>query len=134
MDLPRCQRRRANPGLGSHAPDGWKDRGSNLFPPAEPAAGKAAAEIKLAKVLPGKYELQQRCIGYHHNDAYAAYLEMGSPAQLTRAQEKFLREACQGEPESSRPVEIDATGEFHTTLPMKENEVVLLELVPVRAQ
>jgi len=28
-----------------------------------PAADKAAVEIELAKVLPGKYEVQQRCIG-----------------------------------------------------------------------
>jgi len=73
-------------------------------------------------------------VGYHHNDAYTAYLEMGSPAQLTRAQEKTLRDASRGGPDSVRVISVGANGKLDETLPLHENEVVLLELNPVRAQ
>ena len=95
---------------------------------------KGAAKIKLTGVPLGNYELQLWRVGYHHNDAYTAYLEMGAPPQLTRAQEIVLRDASQGKPESSRQIKIKATGEFTDTLPLPENEVVLLKIVPVRAR
>lgn len=99
-----------------------------------PAADKGAVEIKLAGMPPGKYELQLRRVGCHHNDACTAYLEMGAPAQLTRAQENSLRDAGRGGPESSSPVEINSTGVFAGTVPLRENEAVLLNLVPIRAR
>jgi xylan 1,4-beta-xylosidase len=68
--------------------------------------------------------------GYHHNDAYDAWIELGSPAQLTRTQENTLRQASQGAPEASEPVQIGAAGEFDETVPMDENGVVLLKLTP----
>jgi xylan 1,4-beta-xylosidase len=41
----------------------------------------------------GRYQLALWQIGFEKNDAYSAYLKMGSPAQLTRSQEQTLREA-----------------------------------------
>jgi xylan 1,4-beta-xylosidase len=84
-------------------------------------------------VPPGKYDLQLWRVGYHHNDAYTTYLEMGAPPQLTRAQEKTLRAASQGKPESNREIEINSTGDFADTMPVPENEAVLLKIVPIRA-
>ena len=112
-------------------PAGGKIADQVYFRQPHPAADKEAVEIKLAGVPPGKYELQVRWTGYRHNDAYTAYLEMGAPPQLTRAQEKILRAASRGGPESSRRIEINSAGEFSETLTLRENDVILLKLVPV---
>jgi xylan 1,4-beta-xylosidase len=115
-------------------PTGGKIANQTYFRQPQPAADKGAATVTLTGVPPGKYELKLSRVGYHHNDAYTAYLEMGSPAQLTRAQEETLRDASRGGPDSVRTIAIGANGKLDETLPLHENEVILLELNPVRAQ
>ena len=90
--------------------------------------------MTLTSVPPGKYELKQWRVGYHHNDAYTAYLDLGAPAQLTRDQEKILRDASRGEPDSGQTIIIGANGKLDKTLPLHENEVVLVELIRVPGQ
>jgi hypothetical protein len=55
---------------------------------------------------------------------------MGAPTQLTRSQEAELRNAASGKPEFERDVTISAGGRFDETLPLRENDVVLLTLAP----
>ena len=98
------------------------------FRQPHPAGDKSEATMMLTSVPPGKYRLKTWRIGYHHNDAYSAYLEMHTPAQLTRAQEKTLRDASTGEPDSDQIINISANGKFGTSRPLPENEVVLLDL------
>ena len=104
------------------------------FRQPHPAADKAPATVTLTSVPPGKYELKTWRVGYHHNDAYTAFLEMGSPTQLTRAQEKTLRDASRGEPDSVEPVTVNAGGKLNKTLPLHENEVILIEASPMSNQ
>jgi xylan 1,4-beta-xylosidase len=115
-------------------PTGGKIADQVYFLQPHPAADKGTVEIKLTSIPPGKYELQLLRVGYHHNDAYTAYLEMGAPAQLTRAQEQILRDASRGEPESGRQIEINSSGEFTDTVSLHENEVIFLKVVPLRVQ
>jgi xylan 1,4-beta-xylosidase len=115
-------------------PTGGKIADQVYFRQPHPAADKGTVEIKLTSIPPGKYELQLLRVGYHHNDAYTAYLEMGAPAQLTRAQEQILRYASRGEPESGRQIEINSSGEFTDTVSLHENEVIFLKVVPLRVQ
>ena len=70
-------------------------------------------------------------VGYHHNDPYTTYLEMGSPTQLTRTQEKSLRDASRGEPDSVAALTVGPGGKLAETLPLHENDVILLKLAPV---
>ena len=72
--------------------------------------------------------LTLREIGFEKNDAYSAYLEMNSPSQLTRAQEAKLRSVASGQPEFERDVKIGADGKFSATLPLRQNDVLLLTL------
>ena len=116
----------------THPTDG-KIANNTYFREPHPAADKGEVEIKLSGVPPGKYDLQLLRVGYHHNDAYTTYLEMGSPPQLTRVQENALRNASQGRPDSTRQIQILDTGTFSEIVPLHENEVVLLKFVPVRA-
>jgi xylan 1,4-beta-xylosidase len=114
-------------------PTGGKIADQVYFRQPHSAAKAGSVEIKLTGVPPGKYELQRERVGYHCNDAYTTYLEMGAPAQLTRAQEKILRDATRGKPEASRQIEVNSTGELAESLSLRENDVVLLKIVPLRA-
>ncbi len=115
-------------------PTGGKIADNVYFRQPHPAADKGAVEINLTNMPPGKYELQLFRVGYHHNDAYTTYLEMGAPAQLTRAQEKVVRDASRGDPESSREIVIESTGKFTDSVPMHENEAFLLKIIALPAQ
>ena len=102
----------------------------NIFFKLQPAKSKGSVNVKLSNVPPGNYRLALRQTGFEKNDAYSAYLEMGAPAQLTRAQEKILREAATGRPEFERDLKVGADGQFDETLPLRENDVLLLTLTP----
>jgi xylan 1,4-beta-xylosidase len=102
----------------------------NVFYKLQPAKPRGSVNVKLAHVPPGNYRLALRQTGFEKNDAYSAYLEMGAPAQLTRAQEKILRESSTGGPEFERDIKIGADGLLDETLPLRENDVLLLTLTP----
>ena len=111
-------------------PTGGKIANQTYFRQPHPAAEKGSVMVMLTSVPPGTYLLKTWRTGYHHNDAYSAYLEMNSPAQLTRAQEKILRAASTGEPESEQTISIPANGRFGQSISLHENDVVLLQLIP----
>jgi xylan 1,4-beta-xylosidase len=101
-----------------------------IFRKLNPAQDKGNVRVSLTNVPPGNYRLALREVGFEKNDAYSAYLKTGAPAQLTRAQEQQLRDATTGKPESERDVKIGADGHFDETLPLRENDVLLLTLTP----
>jgi xylan 1,4-beta-xylosidase len=101
-----------------------------IFRKLQPAKSKGSVRVHLSNVPAGNYQWALRQIGFEKNDAHSAYLKMGSPAQLTRAQEKILREAATGQPEFSREIKIGADGNFDETLPLRANDVLLLTLTP----
>ena len=84
--------------------------------------------VNLEHLPPGDYRLTRWQVGYQKNDAYTAWLGLGSPAQLTRAQEQQLAAAASGRPESVRTVPVAADGRFAEKLPLREIDVVLLTL------
>src|SRR5262249_22932106 len=51
-----------------------------------PATDAPSAVITYVNIAPGKYRLQVKRTGFHKNDAYSAYLEMGAPATLSTQQ------------------------------------------------
>ena len=101
-----------------------------IFRKLIPAKSKGNVRVNLSNVPPGIYQLTLWHVGFQKNDAYSAYLKMGAPAQLTLAQERELRDASSGKPEFERQVEIGADGRFEETLPLRENDVLLLTLAP----
>jgi xylan 1,4-beta-xylosidase len=96
-----------------------------------PAKSKGGVRVSLANVPPGRYQAALSEIGWQKNDPYSAYLEMGAPAQLTREQERKLREVSTGQPDWKREVSVGADGRFEETLSLRENDVLLLTLTPV---
>ena len=91
---------------------------------------KGSVRVSLTHVPQGNYRLTLRQVGFEKNDAYSAYLKMGAPAQLTRGEEQQLRAAASGKPEFERAVKIGADGRFDESLPLRENDVLLLTLAP----
>ncbi|HLP02078.1 MAG TPA: hypothetical protein VK163_08630 [Opitutaceae bacterium] len=97
-----------------------------------PAAPKGQVALKLAGLKPGRYELRATKVGYRANDVQAAYRDLGSPAQLTRAQVAQLRQAATGAPELTSKVKVGKDGRFEHAFPLRENDVWLVELKPLR--
>jgi xylan 1,4-beta-xylosidase len=90
----------------------------------------APAQLHLSHLLPHTaYHLVLYRTGFHANDAYTAYLEMGSPKQLSALQVEHLNELTRDLPELDKVAESGASGTFDLTLPMHSNDIVLLELI-----
>ncbi len=91
------------------------------------AAALSPVKVKLSHLAPGNYQLQLYKIGYRANDAYATYLDMASPGQLTRQQVAQIKQANNGKPVTTM-VKVLANGLFEKELPMRQNDVYMVEL------
>ncbi len=80
-----------------------------------------------------KYKLSLDQIGYKQNDAYTAYVEMGSPNQLTREQVASLNALSAGTPIIETQVTIKG-GQFTRTRPLRTNDIFLLLLTPINSR
>jgi len=98
----------------------------------QPAQPTQPVELSLAGVQKGSYRLVVTKVGYQSNDVQSAWRAMGAPSQLTNAQVATLRKACSGEPTIDEKVRIGADGRFTRRFAMRENDVYLVELIPVR--
>jgi xylan 1,4-beta-xylosidase len=74
------------------------------------------------------YRLEVRRTGYRANDAYSAYLDMGSPKQLTAVQIAHLDELTSDLPESDKAMRSGTAGTLEITLPMNSNDILLVTL------
>jgi xylan 1,4-beta-xylosidase len=97
-----------------------------------PANPKDAAELRLSGLKPGAYRLIATKVGYRANDVQSAWRDLGSPAQLTRAQVETLRHASSGEAVLDGEIEVGADGVFSHRFEMRENDVWLVELHPLQ--
>ena len=70
-----------------------------------PAHEAAPVELEVAHLAPGAaYRLEVHRTGFHANDAYSAYLEMGAPKELSPSQVAHLNELTRDLPEENRIV------------------------------
>ena len=95
--------------------------------PSHPAA---PVKLKVTHLAPNAaYRFQVHRTGYHANDAYTAYLEMGSPKQLTQQNTAKLNDLTRDLPETDTVVNSGSDGAVEVTLPMNSNDIVLVKLV-----
>jgi len=99
-----------------------------VFRRVQPAKAAATVRLRVAHLAPGDYRVRYWHVGFEHNDAYTAYLKLGSPAQLTRAQEAALRAQTTDDPEREERATVDNAGVFSTEMPMLTNDVWLMQL------
>ena len=69
-------------------------------------------------------------VGYRVNDAYDTYRDLGSPAQLTRAQVAEIKAKNSGAPLETKTVKIGRDGKFAQQFNLRENDAVLVTLKP----
>ena len=100
-----------------------------FYTKAHPAPGVEPLRVQLIGLEPGAYQLLVRRVGYARNDAYSAYLQMGAPETLTAAQLQALHALTKDRAEIARTIVVSADAVFD--LPMRANDVVLIELEPL---
>jgi xylan 1,4-beta-xylosidase len=94
-----------------------------------PAHAAAPVEVAGNASGPGAaYRLEVHRTGYHANDAYTAYMEMGSPKDLTRSQVAHLNDLTRDLPETDRTVLSGPDGSIEVTVPMNSNDIVKVTL------
>jgi xylan 1,4-beta-xylosidase len=95
--------------------------------PAHPAV---PVRLEVKQLTPRtKYHLEIYRTGYHANDAYSAYLEMGAPKSLTAEQLGHLTALTRDPPETDRVVRSGADGKVGIAVPMRSNDMVLVKLM-----
>jgi len=95
-----------------------------------PPKDKGQVAVSLRGMKPGAYTMTVSEVGYKRNDAFTAYIAMGSPRQLTREQVATLKAHATGKPARQRTVTVGADGRLATSLPLRENDVYLLQFAP----
>lgn len=93
-----------------------------------PPKSKGSAQVTMRGLKPGAYTMTVSQVGYKQNDAFTAYIGMGSPKQLTRSQVTTLKAQATGKPSRQTTVQVGSDGKFSTALPLRENDVYLLQL------
>lgn len=95
--------------------------------PDHPAA---PIQLQLTHLAPNTtYHFQLYRTGFQVNDAYTAYLEMGSPKKLTAAQIACLNNLTKDLPETNKTVRSDSSGTLEISFPMRSNNIVLVKLM-----
>ncbi|MBD8562902.1 glycoside hydrolase [Oxalobacteraceae sp. CFBP 8763] len=97
-----------------------------------PPKAKGQVKVAMRGLKPGAYTMTVSQVGYKQNDAFTAYIGMGSPKQLTRPQVAALKATATGKPLKQQAVTVGRDGVFATALPLRENDVYLLQLNAVR--
>jgi xylan 1,4-beta-xylosidase len=88
--------------------------------------------VKMRGLKPGNYALKISTVGYKRNDAFTAYIGMGSPKQLDKNGVAALKSLTTGNPAERRTVHIGSDGQFSIKLPLRQNDVYLLQLSTIR--
>ena len=132
VDLRRQFRRRAGVGLGFHQHASRPEQCINqvFYKRDLPSQPKNKVTLNLSHLPKGKYTVETYKVGYRVNDAYATYRDLGSPAQLTKAQVAEIKSKNSGAPLEVRTVKIGRDGKFEQQFDLRENDVVLVTLKP----
>ena len=94
-----------------------------------PAKEKGKVIINISGLSKGSYKLEMYKVGYRANDAYATYLSMNKPKQLSKQQVEEIKKQNDGAPFATEIVKIGVSGAFNKTLSIRENDVYFLKLV-----
>ena len=94
-----------------------------------PAHPLAPVRFQVTHLAPNAaYRLEVHRTGYASNDAYTAYIGMGSPKNLTEEQIAHLNEITRDLPETDKIMRSGPTGTVEFTVPMNSNDIVLVKL------
>jgi xylan 1,4-beta-xylosidase len=94
-----------------------------------PAKPKGKVQVNISGMPEGNYLLEMCKVGYRVNDAYATYLQMNKPKQLTKQQVDEIKKFDDGSPVSKENLRVDSSGVFSKELDIRENDVFLFNLI-----
>ena len=94
-----------------------------------PSKSKGKVKISLSGVSKGVYKLEVYKVGYKSNDAYATYLAMGRPNQLTKLQVEQIKKQNDGSPVSTETINVKGNEVFVKKLELRENDVYFLNII-----
>jgi xylan 1,4-beta-xylosidase len=101
----------------------------SFFTKPLPSHAVAPVQLRVDHLVPNAaYRAVVYRTGYHANDAYSAYLEMGAPKDLSPTQLAQLKELTRDVPETDKVVRSGPSGAVAVTVPMNSNDVVLVKL------
>jgi xylan 1,4-beta-xylosidase len=92
-----------------------------------PAKDKGRIKVEITGIASGKYRVEIFKIGYKINDAYATYLSMDRPNQLTKQQVAQINQQNDGKAIATEIVNI-RNGQFVREYKIRENDVILLKI------
>ena len=101
-----------------------------FYTKVQPSTPAAPARVRFTHLTPGAWRLEVHRVGFHANDAYTAYLEMGAPQRLTPEQLAHLQALTRDTPETRREVRVGPDGVAAVALPMRSNDVAVVTLTP----
>jgi xylan 1,4-beta-xylosidase len=94
-----------------------------------PAHTAPTVQLQVTHLVPNAaYRLEIHRVGYHVNDAYSSYIEMGSPKDLSAAQIAYLNELTRDLPETDKVLQSGPAGTIEVAFPMNSNDVALVTL------
>jgi len=96
-----------------------------------PAKSKGKTTVAIASIPKGKYRLELYKVGYKANDAYATYMALGKPSQLTKKQLTEIKSKNDGKPFMMETVTIKSDGNFFREIDLRENDVIMVNLVKI---
>jgi len=97
-----------------------------------PAKEAEQLRLVLSGLPQGAYIEHVYRVGYQINDVYDQYLQIGSPANLSRSQIKELADKTDGRPVFTTTIKIDRRTPFQYDVRMLQNDVFLITLERVR--
>ncbi|MDP4240522.1 MAG: glycoside hydrolase [Bacteroidota bacterium] len=110
----------------------FTDTGSNFnqgyFIKEQPSTICQNAELEISNMQNGTYRVEIYKVGYHQNDPFTGYLEMGRPAQLTLKQEAEIKKLSTGLPADVDNIVIN-NGSFKKRIPLRNNDIIFIKLI-----
>jgi xylan 1,4-beta-xylosidase len=94
-----------------------------------PAKQKGTVQVNISGLPEGNYLFEMSKVGYRVNDAYATYLAMNRPKQLTKHQVDEIKKFNNGSGVSKKNIQIDSSGVFTKEFDIRENDVCMFNLI-----
>jgi len=108
-----------------HMPEQGDAPNQTYFKQDLPSARTRDVRLRVAGLAPGDYELTLSRIGYHSNDVYADFMQLGSPTWLSQQQVAALAAQNDGKPVLQQEVAVAAGTSLDHTIEVHENDVWL---------
>jgi xylan 1,4-beta-xylosidase len=93
-----------------------------------PPKASQIVRLNINHLKNGKYKMLVYKTGYHINDPYSAYLEMGSPYNITVKQEAALKQMTDGRLMIENQIEIK-NGTWQNEFALRQNDICFIKLV-----